>query len=246
MLAPERLHLALVEIQLRALVHLVDAPVNLPVVAGLLRRHRGIRELGHVVDPAAVVRKRLVRVDVVGLPERLGIGGHGEAADLDAVAHHPWHDHEGGHRHRDGGDASHPTAVAAQQEQEEPHRHGQQHESRVGEHGQPEHDAQPERAAHVASFRHGERQRDDACGERGVEDLAVDVDVVPEEVGVQRHREAGEEPGGRREPAATDPRHEQRRGERDQDLRDPDRLPAAAEDPVDRDQEERVERLRRG
>ena len=78
-----------------------------------------------------------------------------------------------------------------------------------------------------------------------VEDLAVHVDVVPDEVRVQRRdARAAISADPLRDEPPPDLVDEQRGRDRDHDLDEPDRPPRAAEDPVDRDQEPRVERLR--
>ena len=91
-----------------------------------------------------------------------------------------------------------------------------------------------------------QRQVDDDRREQLVEDLAVDVHVVPDEVRVERRHERGDQPGPRGEEAPTGLVDDERSGGGDDDLGEPDRPPLAARDPVDRDQEERVQRLRPG
>ena len=68
--------------------------------------------------------------------------------------------------------------------------------------------------------------------------------VVPDEVGVERRDDRGERSGRARQHMRADRVHEKRRRGRNQDLGEADRPPLAAEDPVDRNEEEAVQRLR--
>jgi hypothetical protein len=77
-----------------------------------------------------------------------------------------------------------------------------------------------------------------------VEDLAVHVHVVPDEVGVDGDEQGCDDAGGGREPAPADPPHDERGAAGDGDLRDPDDFPVPAEEPVQRQEEPAVERLR--
>ena len=83
-------------------------------------------------------------------------------------------------------------------------------------------------------------------GEEAVQHLAVEMDVVPDEIRVERR----EQRGGHREPArcdgGTDGVDEQRRAGCDPDLDQRHGGPGVTEPPVDRGEEERVERLRVG
>ena len=87
-----------------------------------------------------------------------------------------------------------------------------------------------------------ERQR------QPVEHLAIQVDVVPDDVRVQRRDRRGDEADAGRAEPRPDREDDQRRRDRDGDLREPDREPGATERQVDRREEPSVERLgvRRG
>src|SRR5204863_6201035 len=89
---------------------------------------------------------------------------------------------------------------------------------------------------------------DDAEHDRGgkqlVEDLAVEVDVMPHEVRVERRHHRSEHAGAPRQDARADRVDEECRCRRDDDLRKADRPPLPVEDPVDGHEEEAVERLR--
>jgi len=64
-----------------------------------------------------------------------------------------------------------------------------------------------------------ECQENDRCGQQLVEDLAVDVDVVPDDVRLQRRDQRRGEPGARRDEAAADLVDEQRGRDGDGGLR---------------------------
>ena len=87
---------------------------------------------------------------------------------------------------------------------------------------------------------HEEEQRG---GSELVEDLAVDVNVVPDQVRVQRCEQRCQEARKRIDELPSDPEHGHRRAGGDRDLRGPDHEPMAAEDPVERDQKPAVQRL---
>ena len=91
-----------------------------------------------------------------------------------------------------------------------------------------------------------ERQQDDDRRQQLVEQLAVDVDVVPDEVRTERRHDRSDEPRAMREEPPPRLVDDEGREGRDGDLREADRPPLAPRGPVDRDQEERVERLRPG
>ena len=82
-----------------------------------------------------------------------------------------------------------------------------------------------------------ERQR------QPVEHLAIQVDVVPDDVRVQRRDRRGDEADAGRAEPRPDREDDQRRRDRDGDLREPDREPRATERQVDRREEPAVERL---
>ncbi len=89
-----------------------------------------------------------------------------------------------------------------------------------------------------------QRREDDRRGEQRVQDLAVHVDVVPDEVRVQRGERRGDDADPLRGDPAADLVDEERRRDRDERLREPDHEPVPLEDPVERREEEGVERLR--
>ena len=103
----------------------------------------------------------------------------------------------------------------------------------------PSADPGPDRAAARGEQRQPEHRRPDQL----VEDLAVPVDVVPDEVGLEGRDHRGEQADPQREEAAADLEHAERGRDRDQDLHRPERPPVEAGDPEDRDQEEAVQRL---
>ena len=70
------------------------------------------------------------------------------------------------------------------------------------------------------------------------------MDVVPDEIRVQRREQRGDDGDGHGEKAASDLEDEHRGDRRDGDLHETDGLPTPPEDPVDRDQKPAVERLR--
>ena len=80
--------------------------------------------------------------------------------------------------------------------------------------------------------------------EQLVEDLAVAVDVVPDEVRLQRRRERCDETDARREAAAADLVDDERGGRRHEQLRSADRPPVLACEPVDEPEKPAVQRLR--
>ncbi len=123
----------------------------------------------------------------------------------------------------------------------------QEQEPRVAEDPEREHD--PERERHRADVPArpvggGQRQVDDRGREHLVDDLAVDVDVVPDQVRVERGDDGRDQSRARGQEAPSGLVDDQGRRRRHGDLPEPDRRPVAAEDPVDRDQEERVGGLR--
>ncbi len=77
-----------------------------------------------------------------------------------------------------------------------------------------------------------------------IEHLAVQVDVVPDDVRVQRRDQRGDEPDPGRAQARADLEHDERGRHCDDDLCDPDGEPRAAEREVEGRQEPAVERLR--
>ena len=92
-LAPELDDLLSEEAHLLALVHLDDSARLAVDPARVLRAGRRTWVRRDVVDPASAC-EHVVRVQVVGLPERPRVGRHREAADGDAVAGDPRRKHE--------------------------------------------------------------------------------------------------------------------------------------------------------
>ena len=93
----------------------------------------------------------------------------------------------------------------------------------------------------------GEEREEDERGEQDlVDDLPVDVHVVPDEVRVQRRDEGGDDADPDRREVPADREHEQRRDDREGDLGEPDDDPRAVERPVEGGEEPCVERLRVG
>ena len=68
----------------------------------------------------------------------------------------------------------------------------------------PADDACCDRPGERAAIGGDERAQDERRGDELVEDLAVEVDVVPDEVRVQRGDDGGERPGRAREHTRTD------------------------------------------
>ena len=165
----------------RALVHRKHLPVDLVVRPGELGRRRLVRKRRHVVDPLTR-RERVVRVQVVRLPERARVGGQREAADRDPVPDDPGHEREDAAGEDDADDRPRPVLPA---DQERAADQRQEEQARVAEDRQAERDAedggQPERPP-AGEDQH---EQDDRGGEELVEDLAVLVDVVPDEIRVQ-------------------------------------------------------------
>ncbi len=91
----------LVEAHLRALVDVRHgAPLPVEVALELRRDLRCPGKGRHVIDPSTL-REGVERVDVVCLPERVGVGRERPAADLDAIADDPRREHECGAREHD-------------------------------------------------------------------------------------------------------------------------------------------------
>ena len=194
-----------------------------PLRSGI--RRLSLRDVGHLVDPAAV-GEHAVGVHVVRLPERARVGRDREAADVDLVADHPRRErHHREHRH---GDRRHPAAAAPQQEHGE---HERQQRSAGRSRGSrrptraPSSDGRPERAALGREQRQPEHRR----AEQLVEDLAVPVQVVPDEVGLKR-RDAPPRSGRSRADRNRRPISKTTSdvADRDHELRGPDRPPVEA------------------
>ena len=84
------------------------------------------------------------------------------------------------------------------------HDERQRLEAHVAEDRDPQHGAERERAPPAEPLRRPQGQEDRRGREEVVEDLAVHVHVVPDEVRMERDREAGEQPDRRRQPAPAD------------------------------------------
>ena len=108
----------------------------------------------------------------------------------------------------------------------------------------PEHPAEQSGPPQSTALDHDEREQHGSDREEVVEDFAVHVHVVPDEVRVQRRQHRGDEPDLPVDDATADLVDEPRRRDRQRDVREPDHEPASLEHPVERDEEEAVERLR--
>src|SRR5262245_26913281 len=102
MVLPELPDEVLAVVLLRALVAAARDVVVRVVDAGFLRRvprsrprRTALRDVGHVVDPVAAA-ERVVRAEVVRLPERARVGRDRDAADLHLVADEPRRERGGG------------------------------------------------------------------------------------------------------------------------------------------------------
>jgi hypothetical protein len=231
----------LVEAHLRALVHARHRPALL-VERGLelgceLRRAGERRD---VVDPLAF-GERAERVRVVRLPERMRVGRDREAADLDPVAHEPRHEHEHGAGEDDADKRQRTLPLMPREERGQ--REWQRAEPRVAEDREPGDDPDRRGEPDCSCAGGSQHEQKERCGEQLVEDLAVDVDVVPDQVRVQRRDECGDDRGALGEIAAADRKHDERGACRNGDLREADDHPVPVE-PVERDQKPAVERLR--
>ena len=228
-----------------------DPAVLRPVTPGLVGGHplRAIRarsalprrDVRHLVDPVAR-GEHVVGVDVVGLPERAPVGRDREAAELDLVADDPRRHHH--HRDHRNGKGRHPAGVPPEQEAREQER--QHDQPGVRQDREAAHRADRGGRPEGAPRRREQRQPEQCRADQLVEDLAVPVQVVPDEIGLERRDHRSHQPDARRQEPPPDLEHDDRRRDRDQELREPDRPPVEAADPEDRDQEPAVERLRVG
>ena len=216
------------------------------LVAGVLRghperrhrRHEPLRQIGHLVEPLPP-RERLVGVQVVRLPEGAAVGRDRDAAQLDLVADHPrGHGDHSEDRDRDRGD---PAGTAPGDEDGEDHGKGEQ--ARIGEDGHARDDAQRDAEPRRPAGDRQQRQPEHRGAEQLVEDLAVSVDVVPDEVGLERRDHGGDQADPRAQEPPSGLEDDDRSADGDQDLHRPHRPPVEAGDPEDRDQEPAVERL---
>ncbi len=241
LLAPEVDDLAAVEPHLRALVDARRLPGEREI-GGELGPGRRPRQLRHVVDPAAAV-EHPARVLVVRLPQRARVRGDRVAADLRLVARDPRHDHERGHPddERSGGDrVAEPRAPCDVEREHE----GEKDEPRVAENRDPGDGSGDRRERERPALVGGERAQHEHGQDEPVQQLAIQMDVVPDDVGVKRGQERGDEPdSGRAQPRA-DLEDDERREHGDHDLCDPDGEPRPPEGQVDPSEKPPVERLR--
>ena len=196
-----------------------------------------------MVDPAPRAQDA-VGVDVVRLPERAPVGRHRGAADVRLVPRDPRQDDGSARSECDDSEQEHRPPATGPGEQERHEDERQQRHAHVPEDREPADDAEPDRGDGLAPLHEPEQQEHGRSRERLVEDLPVHVDVVPDDVGLQRREGCSDEPLDPPEQALADPEDEHSRQRRDRDVREPDDHPAPLERPVERDQEEAVERLR--
>ena len=165
----------------RALVHVLLLAA-LPVDVTRLLRVR-IRVTGRILDVVDPLSggEQVVGLRVVRLPESSCVGGEGEAADLDAVSDHPRGDRD----RRRGEDCQGSPAPAIAEDKVGAHGDGQEGEPHVSEHRQPSTDPGGRGPLDRPAFRGDERAEDERRSEELVEHLAVQVDVVPDEVRIQ-------------------------------------------------------------
>ena len=183
----------------RALVHRQHLPVDLVVVARELWRRRLVRKRRHVVDPLPG-GERVVGVQVVRLPERARVGRDREAADRHLVPDDPGRDRQ--HRRREH-HADEDPGAAVPPDEERAADDRQEEQARVPEDREAEQHAQDRAEPERPPLPEGEHAEHDRGREQLVEDLAVLVDVVPDEVRVQRrdHRGDHARPSARRSAA---------------------------------------------
>ena len=134
------------------------------------------------------MRERPVGVDVVRLPEGAAVGGDRDAPELDLVPDHPrGHGDQREDRDRDGRD---PAALRARRRTARGSRAapggGRWRGSRRPRRGRAQ---RPARRSGGRSS--SKRQPEQRGSEQLVEDLTVAVDVVPDEVGLQRRDHRG-------------------------------------------------------
>ena len=243
MLSDEDPRLVLVVGLVRALVH-VDLLAVQPVeVTRLLGIRIGMPGwILDVVDPLPL-GEQVVGLGVVRLPERPPVRRESEAADLDLVPNDPRSDDDrGGGDHRQRRD---PVSAAARAN-EQVHGHDDRDEDQphVAENRQPGEDPGGDRPASGTPVGCDQRAEDECRRDELVEDLAVQVHVVPHEIRIERCEDGGDRARAPRHDLGADRVHEQRGDRCHDDLRAADRPPGPAEDPVDRDEEEAVQRLR--
>ena len=162
---------------------MVNAGSIAPAYSGVVRR---TGQVGHVVDPLACSERR-VRVRVVRLPQRLRVGRQREAADGDVVSRPP-RARARGRRRRSQRAAPSTARRLPDEEAGDDERQEQQACVRRGSRARGRRPRPSRRAAAAVlrSLRGEQGQVDDRRGEQLVDDLPVDVDVVPDEVRVER------------------------------------------------------------
>ena len=204
------------------------------------RRRAGIRR--DVVDPPAA-GEDAVRVEVVGLPQRSRVRRDRRAPDGDTVSGDPRHEHQ--RRRRADEQERGETMLGEAEPHHEPdaEHERKQEQPRVSEDGEAEDAAERGRPPEGATaLGRNQCDEDDRGGEQLVEDLAVQVHVVPDEVRVERREQRSAERDALGGDSHSDRVDEPGGADRDDDLSSSDQLPRAV-DPEDRDEEESVERL---
>ena len=147
--------------------------------------------------------QRRVRVDVVRLPERARVGRHRPAADA-----RPSLRTTHGITTTTAATSTAPEASSVRRESPRAHEQvrdddeRQRVEPHVAEDREPEHGAERQRAPPAEPLRRPQRQEHRRRREQVVEDLAVHVHVVPDEVRMQRDGEPGDQPDRRRRASA--------------------------------------------
>ena len=122
-------------------------------------------------------------------------------------------------------------------------RDGEEDEPRVAEDRDSRDDAGQRREREGATLVRRERAERENGEHEPVEHLPVQVDVVPDDVRMERRDQRGDEPDAGRAQPRPDLEDDERRRDGDDDLRDPDREPRAPEREVEAGEEPAVERL---
>ena len=112
-------------------------------------------------------------------------------------------------------------------------RERKQREARVAEDRQARHGTGRRAERRRAALEREQAEQRQRGEQEAVEDLAVDVDVVPDHVRVQRRQERGGDADPRRAQPPADLEHEQRSRHGDERLRQADREPRVPEGPVE-------------
>jgi len=240
-LAPEIEHELAVVALLRALVDL-GGLAGKREVGGELGPGRPTTGLGHVVDPAAAVED-LARVLVVRLPERARVGRENGTTDADLVATDPGCDDNGGSCDYPGAEQQ-GTPRALEWKGDERGEH-EREERQPGVTEDREARCRSEREGQQSSLplRDDEREQRDYREEQPVQDLAVQVHVVPDEERVQRGDRRPDDADPKRGSTSTDLEHDHRGQCCDRDVRQADDQPVTLENLVERGEEPGVEGL---